>query len=86
MCSILDLTAQQHGSNIASVALSRTNELAEADQESIPQTLMGLQPTVDIEIRANSLDDTNESIGAVGGVDLSPLPDLAKVSSPTTEY
>lgn len=89
LCSILDLTVQQVGLNVASAAISKTNELAEADQENMPAILLGLQPHVDIddrEHRADTLDDANEAIGAVGGVDLSSLPDLANVSSPTTEY
>lgn len=80
---------QQVGLNVASTVISKTNELAEADQENMPPILLSVQPHVDMddrENRADTLDDANEAIGAVGGVDLSSLPDLANVSSPTTEY
>lgn len=86
---MLDLTAQQDGMQASS--LSKTNDLAEADQENTsPMGVIGLQQAEDELLhhqhQADSMDSASEAIGAVGGVELSALPDLAKISGPKPEF
>lgn len=90
MCSVFDLTERKDSLNsVEATSVLKTNELAEADQENTNPSMLGLQSEADLIENDHSielLDNATEAIGAVGGVELSALPDLAKVSAPTTEF
>lgn len=89
LCSVLDLTAQQDSMNSVTSSVSKTNDLAEADQENIPSAAVSGHRRTDIELldhEAESMDNASEAIGAVGGVELCALPDLAKISGPKPEF
>lgn len=90
MSSVFDLPEQKDSLNsVEATSVLKTNELAEADQENTTPSIIGLQSAAELMENDHSvelLDNATDVIGAVGGVELSALPDLAKVSGPTTEF
>lgn len=72
--------------DIIAITVSKTNDLAEADQENnspsnIPTNSSEIFIGPDPDDANPSPENENEVIGAVGGIESSPLPDLANVTT-----
>lgn len=82
LCSFLDLPGKQD--DIIATTVSKTNDLAEADQENnspsnIPSNSSEIFLGSDLDDGNALPENENEVIGAVGGIE--SLPDLAKVTT-----